>query len=62
MSDELPGGYAGRILRVDMSSGESWIQTITPEECREYIGAVGFGTKILWDEVPGNVRWCDPEI
>lgn len=61
MSDELPGGYAGRILRVDMNSGESWIQNITPEECREYIGAVGFGTKILWDEVPGNVRWSDPE-
>lgn len=61
MTEQLPGGYAGRILRVDLTNERSWVQTMTPEECRRNIGAVGFGSQILWDEVPGNVNWNDPE-
>lgn len=53
-------GWAGRILRVDLSTGQ-----ITQQDSREYIpkflGGVGIGLKILWDEVPAEVGPFDPE-
>ena len=57
----LPGGYAGNILRVDLTSGKTWSQPWTPEEMRLYVGGAGLGAKILWDEVPAHVAWDHPE-
>ena len=58
---ELPGGYAGKILRVDLTSGTIWRQPWTPEQMRRYIGGTGLGARILWDEVPGGVAWDHSE-
>ncbi|MBI3457574.1 MAG: hypothetical protein HY002_17480 [Candidatus Rokubacteria bacterium] len=58
---ELPGGYAGRFLRVDLGSGRIWTQPWTPEEMRYYLGGVGIGAKILWEEVPPEAGWDHPE-
>ena len=58
---ELPGGYAGNILRVDLTSGKTWSQPWTPEEMRLYLGGAGLGAKILWDEVPADAAWDHPE-
>jgi aldehyde:ferredoxin oxidoreductase len=57
----LPGGYAGKILRVDLTSGTIWRQPWTPEQMRRYIGGTGLGARILWDEVPGGVAWDHSE-
>ncbi|MBI2371254.1 MAG: hypothetical protein HYV08_13665, partial [Deltaproteobacteria bacterium] len=57
----LPGGYAGRILRVDLSTGRIWTQPWTPEEMRVYIGGAGLGAKLLYDEVPAGVGWDHPD-
>ncbi len=57
----LPGGYAGNILRVDLTSGKTWSQPWTPKEMRLYVGGAGLGVKILWDEVPAHVAWDHPE-
>ena len=61
MSDQLPGGYAGRILRIDLTSERIWTESMAPEDYRHYLGAVGVGTKILWEEVPPEVTWDHPE-
>ena len=61
MGRDLPGGYAGTILRVDLTSGRIWEQPWTPEEMRLYVGGTGLGAKILWDEVPAEVAWDHPE-
>ena len=61
MGSDLPGGYAGNILRVDLGSGRIWTQAWTPEEMRLYVGGAGLGVKILWDEVPADVGWDHPE-
>ena len=61
MGSDLPGGYAGNILRVDLGSGRIWSQAWTPEEMRLYVGGAGLGVKILWDEVPADVGWDHPE-
>ncbi len=58
---DVPGGYAGRILRVDLTSGKTWTQTWTPEDMRLYLGGAGLGARILWEEVPAEAGWDHPE-
>ncbi|MBU2488774.1 MAG: aldehyde ferredoxin oxidoreductase family protein [Proteobacteria bacterium] len=43
------GGYAGQILYVDLTSGSIEKKPLAPEFAREYIGGLGFGTKIYLD-------------
>jgi len=53
-------GYAGKILRVDLSSGK--INTVpTSDYADRFLGGRGFAAKIYWDEVPANVKAFDPE-
>src|SRR5574341_1070366 len=61
VGQDLPGGYAGRILRVDLTSGRIWSHPWSPEEMRLYLGGAGLGAKILWDEVPAEAGWDHPE-
>jgi aldehyde:ferredoxin oxidoreductase len=56
-----PGGYAGQILRVDLTNERTWTQPLTPQDYRTYLGGVGIGTKILYEEVPPDVHWDHPE-
>ena len=58
---DLPGGYAGQLLRVDLSAGRAWGEPWSPEDMRTYLGGAGLGAKILWDEVPAHASWDDPE-
>jgi aldehyde:ferredoxin oxidoreductase len=47
-------GYCGKILKVNLSSGRIIQEELTESLARNYLGAKGFGTKILYDEVqPG---------
>src|SRR5574341_790928 len=61
VGQDLPGGYAGRILRVDLTSGRIWSHPWSPEEMRLYLGGAGLGAKILWDAVPAEAGWDHPE-
>ncbi|MBU0463885.1 MAG: aldehyde ferredoxin oxidoreductase family protein [Proteobacteria bacterium] len=42
-------GYAGKILYVDLSSGQIETKPLDPEFARKYIGGLGFGTRIFLD-------------
>lgn len=53
-------GYAGDILRVDLSSRTS-ARTPTSEYADRFLGGTGIAAKIYWDEVPPGVRAFDPE-
>ena len=53
-------GY-GKILDVDLSSGNIVKKEIEPEFARKYIGGVGFSCKILFDEVGPEVDPLSPE-
>ena len=61
MSTTVPGCYAGKILRVDLTNNHIWTEPWTPEMCRTSLGGVGLGAKILWEEVPLEVHWDHPE-
>jgi len=54
-------GYAGAILRVDLTHGEIATEPLSPFFARTWVGGTGFGARILWEEVPAGVAWDDPE-
>ena len=54
-------GYAGKYLRVDLSAGKVAVEELPDQLCRNYIGGLGFATRILWDEVNEGVDPLDPE-
>ncbi len=52
-------GWSGKILRVNLTT-----ETITTEDTAKYtdfIGGMGFGYKVMWDEVPEGTKSYDPE-
>ncbi len=58
----MSGGYMGRLLRVDLTAGTVSNEALPPEsELRKYIGGLGLGAKILYDELPLNAKPLDPE-
>ncbi len=54
-------GYAGKILRVNLSQGKVWTENLDEETVFKWIGGVGLGTKYLYEEVQPGVKWSDPE-
>src|SRR5512136_216462 len=53
-------GY-GKILDIDLANRKIIKKEIDPEFARKYIGGVGFGCKILYDEVRHEVDPLGPE-
>ncbi|MDM8000740.1 MAG: aldehyde ferredoxin oxidoreductase N-terminal domain-containing protein [Dehalococcoidia bacterium] len=51
-------GYAGRVLRVDLSSGQ-WSTSPTSDYVL-FVGGRGFAAKVHWEEVPPEVGALDP--
>ena len=60
-STPLPGGYTGRLLRLNLSTGKVWTEPWGAEDMREYLGGIGLGAKILYDEVGPKVHWDHPD-
>ena len=55
----MPGSMRDRILRIECGKKNA-IPWKVPEEVREYIGGIGYGTKLLFDEVDPRVDPLDP--
>ena len=47
-------GYTGRLLRVDLTEGEVSTEKIAPELLRKFLGGVGYGAKLYYDEIPAG--------
>ena len=54
------GGWVGKILRIDLTSGKISEQS-TYDYVPKFLGGRGLGAKICWDEVPPEVGAFDPE-
>lgn len=59
MADTKSYGWTGKILRVDLSSGTTSVQSTDPYKA--YIGGMGLANKIMFDEVPAGTKPFDPE-
>ncbi len=52
-------GWAGKILRVNLTDG-----TFKAEDTlkyKDFVGGMGIGYKVMWDEVPAGTKAFDPE-
>lgn len=53
-------GYAGKILRVDLSSGEIG-ESLTADYAHAFLGGRGIAAALYWDEVPPDAGALDPD-
>jgi len=54
-------GEEANILRVDLSTGDIKSEQIDNVTLRKYIGGYALGAKFLYDEVPPESNWSDPD-
>jgi aldehyde:ferredoxin oxidoreductase len=57
----MTGGYMGKLLFVDLSSGKITEETIDESLCRKYIGGYGIGSRILYDRMKAGVDPLGPD-
>ncbi|GAG53191.1 unnamed protein product, partial [marine sediment metagenome] len=57
----IPGGYNGKILRVNLSSNSIFTETIDELFCRKYLGGAGFVTYFLWKELQPKIDPLSPD-
>ena len=55
------GGYAGKVLRINLSDKTSREERLSPETARDFIGGAGFGIKYLFDEVKPGIDPLGPD-
>ncbi|MGQ9630402.1 MAG: aldehyde ferredoxin oxidoreductase family protein [bacterium] len=53
-------GYAGKILRVNLSTGKVSTEELDPEAAEKFIGGRGLATKVLLDEIDPTVDPLSP--
>ncbi|MHB8104490.1 MAG: aldehyde ferredoxin oxidoreductase N-terminal domain-containing protein [Dehalococcoidales bacterium] len=53
-------GYAGQILKVDLSNGNITKQP-SADYTRKYIGGHGLASRLYWEMVPAQAKAADPE-
>lgn len=52
MSEKMPGGYHGKMLRINLTEKRSQVETIDARFCRKYIGGAGFVGYYALTEIP----------
>jgi len=55
VTDKMPGGYNGKILRVNLTDKSISTETIDESFCRKYLGGAGFVTYFLWKELQAGI-------
>ena len=54
-------GTTGKFLRVDLSEGRIWEESLDENTLRKYLGGTSLGVKYLYDEVDPEMEWSDPQ-
>jgi aldehyde:ferredoxin oxidoreductase len=58
---KVVGGYADRILRVNLGTREITIQELPPDFKIKYTGGRGYALKLIWDETGQETRYDSPD-
>ena len=53
-------GYAGKILKVDLTSGKDHARLVDEKHARKYLGGQGFVVEIVYHAAPADVDAFDP--
>jgi aldehyde:ferredoxin oxidoreductase len=56
-----PGGYFGKVLIVDLSTGSGQTAPLDEPVLRSYIGGAGLGTWLMHKYCPGGIEPLDPQ-
>ncbi|MEN3190198.1 MAG: aldehyde ferredoxin oxidoreductase family protein [Atribacterota bacterium] len=51
----IKGGFQGKILRVNLTSGKIMVEDLNEDWAKKFIGGRGYGTKIMYEEVDPKV-------
>jgi aldehyde:ferredoxin oxidoreductase len=54
-------GYAGRMLRIDLTSGKTSVEPLDEEYAKKYIGGIGLGMRLWLDNSKPGVEPFSPE-
>jgi aldehyde:ferredoxin oxidoreductase len=54
-------GYTGKLVRVDLTDGKVNVEKVAPELLRKFLGGVGYGAKLYYDEVPAGIDPLSPQ-
>jgi aldehyde:ferredoxin oxidoreductase len=57
----MPYGYNGKILHVDLTAGELWVEEPGERFYRTYLGGAGLGTYYLLTEMPAGADALGPD-
>src|SRR4030065_2791355 len=55
------GGYIGKILRVDLSSGKLSEESIDENIARKFLGGKGLGLKLIHDDLKPDINPLGPD-
>ena len=55
------GGYAGRFLWVDLTTGKLKVEVPDEQLLRDYVGGYGVASRVLYDRMPAGVDPLGPE-
>lgn len=61
MSTRLYYGYAGKILDVNLSTAQVRKKELDTEDVKKFLGGLGLGLKVLYDEVGPNIDPLSPD-
>jgi aldehyde:ferredoxin oxidoreductase len=54
-------GYMGKILRVDLSTGELWDESLDERYARDFVGGSGLAARMIYDMVDGETDPLGPD-
>ena len=54
-------GYAGKVIEVNLATGDIGTFELDEQDCRDYLGGSGLGAKIYLDRFPGDVDPLSPD-
>jgi aldehyde:ferredoxin oxidoreductase len=57
----MAGGYAGKILHINLTDGSIRKTLLDPTEARRFLGARGIMTKLLWNYIPARTQAFSPD-
>jgi len=57
----VSGGFAGKILNVDLSERKIVKQPLETEKIKEFVGGKGYAARLLWERTPPNFDSLDAQ-
>ncbi|MGE5485525.1 MAG: aldehyde ferredoxin oxidoreductase family protein [Ignavibacteriales bacterium] len=57
----MANGYWGRVLRVDLSAGKTWVETVGEDVWKAFVGGAGYAAKVILEEATADTDPLGPD-